>query len=159
MSKFEDVFNWLKNCPHLVNLWAISATVGDWQKVLFLNNTTNLYDVATIPYTDGTKRVSLKPAAAYSETYTINAYTPMAENADVFNISAFNETQAACDWILQQQNEGNLFDIEGKRVYAVELLTPSPMMRGTDADNHLNVYYISIRVHMENPAKRAEYYV
>lgn len=158
MSKFEDVFNWLKTCPYLINLWAISATVGDWQKVLFLNNTSALYNVETTTYTDGTKHVSMQPTTAYSEIYTINAYTPMAENADVFNIDAFNQTQLACDWIRQKQNEGDLFEIEGKPIYAVELLTPSPMMRGTDADNHLNVYYISIRIHMENPAKRDDYY-
>lgn len=159
MSKFEDVFNWLKTCPFLLDLWAISATVGDWQDVLFLNNTTPLYNEITTSYKDGRTRVTLTPTTDYSETYTINAYRPFAENADSFNIDAFNQTQQACDWIIEQQNNTELFEINGKPVYAVELLTPSPIMRGTDADNSLIGYYISIRVHMENPAKRVDYFV
>lgn len=159
MSKFEDVFNWLKTCPSLMSLWAISATVQGWNDVLFLNNTSELYNNITINYKDGETRITMSPSKDYSETYTITAYRPFAENADTFNIDAFNQTQAACDWILQQQNENHLFEIDGKPIYAVELLTPSPIMQGTDTDNSLIGYYISIRLHMANPAKRVDYFV
>lgn len=159
MSKFEDVFNWLKTCPNLVNLWAISAEISSWQDVLFLNNTTALYEEITTDYTTDKTRVTLKPMADYSETYTINSYKPIAPNADQYNIDAFNQSQQVCDWILEQQNNATLFDIDGKSVYAVELLTPSPIPRGTDGDNSLISYYISIRVHMPNPAQRVDYYI
>lgn len=156
---FEDVFNWLKTCPYLMSLWAISATVQAWNDVLFFNNSTSLYESMATEYKDNRVRITLKPTTDYSETYTINAYRPYSENADSFNIDAFNRTRQVCNWIIEQQNNAELFEVDGKPVYAVELLTPSPMMRGTDADNSLIGYYISIRVHMENPAKRADYYV
>lgn len=156
---FEGVFNWLKTCPYLMNLWAISATVQAWNDVFFYNNSTPLYSEITRVYMDGQTRVTLTPTTDYSKTYTINAYRPFAENADAFNIDVSNQTQQVCDWIIEQQNNATLFNINGKSVYAVELLTPSPEPRGTDADNSLIGYYISFRVHMENPAKRVDYYV
>lgn len=159
MSKFEDVFNWLKTCPYLADLWAISANVGGWQNIFFVNSTTNLYANTTVEYRDGKTRVTMKPTADYSETYTIQAYKPFANNADDYNIDAFNQTQQACDWIIEHQNNKELFDIDGTPVYAVELLTPSPIQTGTDGDNSLVSYYISIRVHMKNPAKRVDYVV
>lgn len=159
MSKFEDVHNWLKTCPYLMNLWAISATMGEMQEVLFLNSTTELYANVTTNYKDGRIRVTMEPTPDYSETYTINAYKPIIENANEFNIDAFNQAQQACDWILEQQNNFQLFEINGETVYAVELLTPSPIEVGVNEDSKLVQYYISIRVHMKNPAKRVDYFV
>ncbi len=158
-SKFEYVFNWLKTCPPLAGLWAISAEIQEWTDVLFLNNTAPLYSEITIKYIDGKTRVTLIPTADYNETYTINIYRPFAENANEFNIDVFNKTQQVCDWMIKKQNNAELFEIGGKPVYAVELLTPSPIMRGVDADNSLTGSYISIRVHMPNPAKRVDYFV
>lgn len=164
MSKFEDVFNWLKTCPYLANLWAISADLQAWNDVLFWSSSTDLYKYVPRKYVDGKIQISMIPTEDYSETFTINAYRPFAENADTFNIDAFNQTQKVCDWIIEQQNEAVLPTIDGRSVYAVELLTPSPSIRGYDVSNDTYSgkvlgYFISFRIHMNNPAKRVDYFV
>lgn len=159
MAEFNSVVEWLQTCPALANLWAVSGTIQDYNNVVKVNDVAPLYSNASVKMVDGRARVSGVPNDDYYITYTIQCFKNYEENANGYNLSAYDDTQDVCDWLIEQQNTMQTPVLKGQQVYFIECLTPVPLEQWVDSDMKTIAYYVTVRLHIKNPAKRVEYKV
>ena len=156
MSRFEQIYWWLKNCPELANLWAVSATLQDYTKVVLLAGSDSEYNEASSEQMRGSVHFVSSPKGAVYEDYMIYAYAEYADEQDDFNIERINDVQAAMDWILEQTDKGNKPEIDGETVITVMRMARTPVMQGEDSENRIIRYFIPIRIYYKGKAKRVD---
>lgn len=155
MSDFEKIYEWLKTCPELYNLWVISSMLEDKREILQPNSSANMYKVNYEKYADGGKRYIFNPTEPYYFDVDIICYKAFYADESQYNLDTQDGVQAVCDWLIEQQNNGNTpFD----ECYQIECLTPRPFIRGVyendDTNAYLVDYAVTVRFYTINPAKQ-----
>jgi len=156
VSDFEVIFEWLKTCPQLYDLWVVSSLLSDMRTVLQPNSAANMYSVDTAPYRDGGNRYIFHRTEPYYFDVDIIAYRAFYADQNAYNLDSLDGVQAVCNWLIEQQNNGNCPKLSPE-CYQIECLTPRAFIRGqyeTDGDPNafLVDYAVTVRFYTDNPA-------
>lgn len=154
MSKFQEIADWLSGCPQLATLWNISAEPVNGTNVILPFGTSQRRSINDYQDVTGAYNATLKPLPSVYEEYQINCYREFAENQNELNALSAYDVQAICDWIIEQDEKGNLPKLTGKTVIAAEPYPFIPQIRGVDPENKLIVYYLTLRITYINTARR-----
>lgn len=164
MSKYQELFEYLRQCPNLKGLWSIAATEEMGTNVIIPVGASEAYQYAESLDVNGDYECDIVPYPSIFEDYQINCYKtydPRDNSApsDNINVLSLDEVQAVCDWIMEQNESGNLPNISGKKVVAIECVPFSPQVRGVDIQQSFICYFITLRIRYVNPLKgrSAEY--
>lgn len=159
MSKISEIFNYMRSCPKLSDLWSIAATEDMGVKVILPLgaspaveyrehiDVTDFYECDVIPY------------PSVYEDYQINcfqAFDASDSNAPDYNVNIlnFDEVQSICDWIAEQNENNNLPVITGKKVVSIECNPFIPQIRYVNVQENIIAYFITVRIRYVNTAKR-----
>lgn len=153
MSKYTEIFNYLQQCPQLSQLWRVYAEQNDGANVVLPYGTSSRRNLTDYRDTAGYYNGEIKPLTSVYEEYQINCYRAVSPNADVFNIMKLDDVQAICDWIIEQDESGNLPEITGKQVVSIEPFPFNPQIRYIDPDSGLVAYFITVRITYVNTAQ------
>ncbi len=155
MSKYTEIFDYMRKCPQLSELWSIAATEAEGVNVVLPQGSSDAvqYDVGFDIY--GNFECDIIPLPNIYEDYQINCYRTYdakdfsvpGENINVINLE---EVQKICDWIKEQNYNGNLPEISGKKVFAVECRPFVPQIRYVDPVSNTVAYFITVRIHYVN---------
>ena len=156
MSDFEKIFEWLKTCPALYDLWVVSSMLEDMKTVLQPNSSANMYAVDTESYRDGGRRYIFRKTEPYYFDVDIIAYRAFYADQNEYNLDTQENVQKVCDWLIERQNSGDTPELS-THCYQIECLTPRPFIRGqyeTDGDPNafLVDYAVTVRFYVDNPA-------
>lgn len=159
-SKIVEIFNYMRECPQLSDLWSIAGTEdvdvsvilpqGASAKRQYFDSTdvTDHYECDIVPYD------------RYYEDYQINCYKrydtkDSSSPEDNVNVMNFEDVQKICDWVAEQDEALNLPQITGESVIAVETNPHIPQIRFVNTDENIIGYFITVRIHFKNKAKRS----
>ncbi len=157
MSDFEKIFEWLKTCPTLYDLWVVSSMIEDRKMVLQPNSSANMYVVDATPYKSGGNRYVFRKTEPYFFDMDIIIYRAFYADQNAYNLDTQENVQVVCDWLIEQQNEGKTPSLSN-HCYQIECLTPRPFIRGqyesdSDPNAFLVDYAVTVRFYTDNPAK------
>ncbi len=154
MSKYSEIFDWLKTCPVLRSrLSFASAEENDGDNVVLPFGTSarrNLVDYIDV---DGMYCGDITPLPSVYEEYQIQCYRYINPEQDTANIMTLDEVQQVCDWVIEQDEAGNLPVITGKQVVSVEPFPFNPQVAGRDVETGLWKWYFTLRITYQNAAK------
>lgn len=155
MSKYKELFEWLMQCPKLSESWFLKAEEKDYASVIVPAGTADpTMSIDAQDYSDGGMKLDFIPRDVYYEDYQINAYVEAVSQDNGFNLTRLEDTQAICDWLIEQRNGELLPSLTGVDVYNVDIVTPNPVIRGIDQETGLIGYFITIRIYRNNPFRR-----
>lgn len=158
MDRFESIYSWLKECPKLNKLWAVSSLLEDKRNVLLPAKSENMYSVGLKIYEDGLKCYRFRPKEPYFFDMDIICYRENVASDNDYNFDTHSEVQAVCDWIIKQQNSSKS---PQEDIYQIECLTPMPFIRNqyqseSDPNIILVDYAVTVRFYTPNPAEYRE---
>lgn len=160
MSDFNVIYEWLRdNCSPLYGLWVVSSMLDDRKNVIQPNSSENMYDVGFELYCDGTKKYAFQPREPYFFDVDIICYRAFYADQNEYNLDTLEDVQKVCDWLIEQQNSGNVPQFEADVCYQLECLSAKPFIRNVyeqdgDAGAFLVDYAVTVRFYTDNPAKR-----
>ena len=160
MSDFNVIYEWLKNgCEALYNLWVVSSILDDRCNTIQPNSAENMYEVTAERYTDRGMKYVFTPREPYYFDVDIICYRACYKDQNDYNMDTLEEVQSVCDWLIEQQNSGNVPKFETYPCYQIECLTPRPFIRNTyewDASpgGIIVDYAVTVRFYTKNPAKQ-----
>ena len=159
MSKYTEIFEYFRQCPQLENLWNIGATENVGVKVILPQGSS-----ARVQYKDsidvcGNYTCEIVPYYSVYEDYQINCYQPLdtTDNSAPglnLNVMSLDEVQSICDWVMEQNDIGNLPEITGKKVVSIECNPCIPQVRYVNEVENTIAYFITVRIRYVNTAQR-----
>lgn len=152
MSKYTEIFNYLEQCPQLYQLWGLYAEEIDGTNVILPFGTSSRRSLQENIDTIGCYNGEIKPSPSVYEEYQVNCYKDITPNATEYNFMKLEDVQAVCDWIIEQDENGNLPQLTGKQVISIEPYPFNPQVRYIDPDKNIIAYFITVRITYVNPA-------
>lgn len=158
MNKYEEIFYFLRECPQLNNLWSIAATEEAGINVVIPAGSSQVFEYNEKLDVYGGYECEIVPYPSIYEDFQINCYKvydpqdSSAPNGNV-NVLSLNDAQLICDWIMKQDQLGNLPNITGKKVVSIECMPSNPQIRGVDTARGFICYFITFRIRYVNDYK------
>ena len=158
MSKLSEIFNFMRTCPQLADLWSIGATEEIGVKVILPQGASPKVQYRESLDVAGFYECDIIPYPSVYEDYHINcfqAFDASDVNEPQFNINvlSFDEVQGVCDWIEEQNEKNNLPDITGEKVVSIECNPCVPQIRYVNQQDNIIAYFITVRLRYVNRAK------
>lgn len=154
MSKYQEIFDWLKTCPIFFNrLYFASAEANEGDNVVLPFGTSERRILSDNYDVDGYYCGTITPLPSVYEEYQIQCYRYISAEQNELNIMTLDEVQEVCDWICEQDEIGNFPYIKNKRVIAVEPFPFNPQVAGRDVETGLWKWYFTLRITYQNTAK------
>lgn len=159
MSKYADVFNYMRQCPVLADLWSIGATEKDGVKVILPQGASPVVEYRDGLDVNGSYMCDVVPYASIYEDYQINCfqfYDSKDSSSPEGNVNVLNldEVQSICDWVAEQNDNGNLPKITGRKVVSIECNPIVPQIKYVNPQENIVAYFITVRIRYVNTAKR-----
>ena len=158
MSKITQFFDYLRQCPQLADLWSIGATEDIGVRVILPQGASQLYQYNERMDVNGDYECDITPFPSVYEDYQINCYVAY-DSADSgapevnMNVLNFDEVQSICEWITEQNENGNLPEISGFNVVSVECNPNVPQIRYVNTEENTIGYFITVRLRYVNKTK------
>ena len=152
MSKYDEIFDYLSQCPQLSSLWGIYAEEINGANVILPQGTSSRRTMTDFIDNTGCYNADIRPLPSVYEDYHINCYRDVAPNENALNALTLDDVQAICDWIVEQDETGNLPNITGKQVVSIEPNPFTPQIRGIDPEKGTICYFITVRITYVNTA-------
>lgn len=158
MSKYSELFTWLRTCPALADLWSIAATEDAGTRVILPQGASQSMQYREWFDTLGGYNCDMTPFPSVYEDYQINCYQvydAADSTAPEYNLNVLNldEVQGVIDWITAQDAAGNLPEITGEAVVSVECNPRVPQIRYINTEENTIAYFITLRVRYVNQAE------
>lgn len=159
MSKITEIFDFMRTCPSLANLWSIGATEKRGVSVILPQGASPAVQYREFFDNVGDYNCEIVPYPSVYEDYQINCYQfydtgDDSKPGDNINVMSFDEVQEICDWIAEQNEKGNLPKITGKQVVSIECNPFVPQIRGVNRQENLIAYFITVRIRYVNTMAR-----
>ena len=159
MSKYAEIFEYLRSCPQLANLWTIGATEDVGVRVVLPQGASPAVQYEEYVDSTGTYCCDIIPYPSVYEDYQINCYQWLdAEDGSApeenVNVLSLDEVQKICDWITQQNDINNLPNITGRKVISVESNPCVPQIRYVTPGENTICYFVTMRIRYVNTAQR-----
>ena len=132
--------------------WSIYAEERNGANVILPQGTSSRRTISEYVDTTGCYNADIRPLPSVYEDYHINRYREVSPNENALNALTLDDVQAICDWIVEQDETGNLPNITGKQVVSIEPNPFIPQIRGIDPDKGTICYFITVRITYVNTA-------
>ena len=159
MSRVTELFEYLRTCPQLNDLWSIGATEEVGVSVILPQGASQVYQYLN-ERTDtlGNYNCDIVPFPSVYEDYQINLYKPYYsgdQSSPEYNINVLNydECQSICDWIMEQNEEENLPSLTGIDVVSIECNPVTPQVLYVNVQEDVIGYFITVRLRYVNKYK------
>ena len=155
MSKYSELFTYLRTCPQLADLWSIGATEDVGVNVILPQGSSSTAQYRSYRDTTGAFNCDVTPEPAVFEDYQINCFRLLDANdssTPAFNINVLQieDVQAIIDWIFAQDAAGNMPTITGETVVSIECNPRVPQIRYINNAENTVAYFITLRVYFVN---------
>lgn len=152
------IFEWLRTCPQLSELWSIAAKDEDGVRVVLPQGASEEVDYHEMIDVNGDYECEVIPRPSVFEDFQINCYESYDSAEDVapahnVNVLKYEDVQSVCEWIEAQDDELNFPDI-GEQIVSVEVNPFVPQIRFIDPSDNTVGYFITVRVRYVNRRKR-----
>lgn len=162
-SKIVEIFNYMRECPQLGDLWSIAGVEDvDVNVILPQGASAKRQYVDSVDVADHYE-CEIVPYDRYYEDYQINCYKAYdakdsSSPKDNVNVVKFEDVQKICDWVAEQDEMLNLPKITNESVVAIECNPHIPQIRLVNTNESIIGYFITVRIHFKNKAKRSARY-
>lgn len=162
MSKITTLFNYMRQCPQLNNLWSIMGEAEEGAQIIFPRGSSPIYEAQNERFDVADDyNCTLQPYPSIFEDFQINMVQHADPNDDTYgadnvNVLSYQEVEDVCSWVLKQNAVRNLPKINGLRVVSIEPTGTSPVVWSVDEGEQLIVYAITVRLRYVNPNPRID---
>lgn len=159
MAKYAEIFNYFRQCPLLADLWSIGAVEEMGNSVILPQGASPAVQYNEQIDVAGNYNCEIVPYPSIYEDYQINCYR-FYDNKDSnkpssnINVLTIEEVQEICDWVKEQNDSGNLPQITGEKVVAVECVPFVPQIRYVNTTENTIAYFITARIRYVNRMQR-----
>ena len=159
MSKYTEIFNYMRTCPQLADLWSIGAAEDVGVSVILPQGASPAVQYQEQMDVYGNYECEIVPYPSVYEDYQVNCYKILDSNdgsapeANI-NVLSISEVQEVCDWVAEQNALGHLPSITGKKVVSVECNPFVPQIRYVDTQRNIIAYFITVRIRYVNPMRQ-----
>ena len=156
MSEITEIFDYLRECPQLKNLFSIAATSEIGVKVVLPLGASPTVEYEEIIDALGNYSCDVVPYPSVYKDFEINCFKNFdaqdsSAPANNLNVMSYDDVQAVCDWIEIQNQKRNLPKITNKKIISVECNPSVPQIRGVEQSTGTIAYFVTIRVRFVNP--------
>ena len=162
-SKIVEIFDYMRKCPQLSDLWSIAGVEDvDVNVILPQGASAKRQYVDSVDVIDNYE-CEIVPYDRFSEDYQIICYKDYvvgdsSSPESNINVLNFEDVQSICGWVAEQDEALNLPQITGESVVAIECNPHIPQIRFVNTDENIIGYFITVRIHFKNKAKRSVRY-
>ncbi len=162
MSKISSLFDYMRQCPQLTNLWSIVGEAEEGTQIIFPRGSSSIYAPQDEKFdVCGDYSCTLQPYPSIFEDFQIDMVQHIDPNDDTegesnVNVLSYQEVEDVCSWLLAQNAIRNLPKIEGMRVISIEPTGTAPVVWSVDEGEQMIVYAITVRLRYVNPNPRIE---
>ena len=162
MSKISTLFEYMRQCPQLNNLWSIFGEIEKGSQIIFPRGSSPIYAAENEGWdVTGEYVGTLAPYPSIFEDFQIDMIQRVDPNddrntADNINIVSYDEVERVCNWLLEQNAKRNLPKIEGLKVLSIEPTGTAPIVWSVDDGQQLIIYAITVRLRYVNPNPRID---
>lgn len=159
MSKITDLYDYFLKCPECKNLLPITGEADRGKEIFFPRGSSPVYAVTNESYDVlGNYNSVFEPYSSVYDDWQMNLYRyadPNDETQDEtnINISYYEDVEKICNWLLANNENRDLPDYNGLKIFAIIPTGTMPVIWGADTDNQQITYAITIRVYYVNPNK------
>lgn len=159
MSKYTEIFNYMRTCPYLADLWSVAATENVDTTVILPQGASEAVQYQEKLDVLGNYEAVIVPYPSVYEDYQINCFKfydtkdSSAPSANI-NVMSLDEVQQICDWVVEQNESGNLPHITGRQVISIECTPFVPQIRYVNEQENIIAYFITIRIRYVNPRRK-----
>ena len=164
MSKYTQIFDYMRTCPALADLWSIGAIENVDTAVILPQGTSPAVQYQERMDVCGNYEAVIEPYPSVYEDYQVNCfkfYDTKDSNSPVtnLNVMSLEDVQDVCYWV-EEQNENNNFpqitDRSGNvlNVISIECNPFNPQIRYVNEQENIIAYFITIRIRYVNPTAR-----
>lgn len=159
MSRYAELFEFMRQCPTLSQLWSIGTTENVDTAVILPQGASPAVQYQEQIDVLGNYEANIIPYPSVYEDYQINCFKFYDAKDDSepkvnINVISLDEVQEVCDWVAEQNEIGNLPNITGRKVISIECVPFVPQIRYTNEQENIIAYFITIRVRYVNTIKR-----
>lgn len=162
MSKITTLFNYMRQCPQLNNLWSIIGDADEGAQIIFPRGSSPIYAAQKEGFdVYDNYNCILQPYPSIFEDFQINMVQRADPNDDTYgadnvNVLSYQDVEDVCSWVLAQNANRNLPKINGLRVVSIEPTGTAPVVWSVDEGEQLIVYAITVRLRYVNPNPRID---
>lgn len=159
MGKYQEIFDYMRTCPLLNDLWSIGAREKVGTSVILPQGASPSVQYQEKLDVLGNYEAIIEPYPSIYEDYQINCFKfydsgdSNSPNTNI-NVMEIEDVQKVCDWVLEQNEVGNLPNIAGKKVVSIECNPIVPQIRYVNEEENTIAYFITIRIRYVNHIKR-----
>lgn len=158
MSRISEIFDYMRTCPSLTDLFSIGATDDIGVSVILPQGSSEAVRYDEFIDVTGAYNCDVVPYPSVYEDFQINMYKWYDERDTIqpsgnSNVLSYDEVQAVCDWVIQQNEARNLPTITGVDVVSVEVNPFVPQIRFVDTEQSKIGYFITLRIRYVNKRK------
>lgn len=157
MIKYNELFNYFRQCPYLENLMSIAGNSERGSTVILPNGSSEKVYHNELIDTLGIYSDDIKPFPSVYEDFQINCYewydvkdtNPPQYNE---NVLTYEQVCGVCQWIEEQNSKSNFPNV-GEDVISIECYPFVPQIQYVDPDTNTVGYYITVRIRYVNKTK------
>lgn len=158
MSKYVNLVNYFKTCPQLKSLWSIAATEDRGVNVILPQGASPAVQYSEDVDVNDTYECTIEPYLSVYEDFQINCYkwydvNDTSSPEKNVNILSYDEVQAVCDWVREQDENNNFPDI-GEKVVSITCEPFVPQIQYVNSQEEIVAYFITVRIRYVNPRKK-----
>lgn len=155
-SRITEIIEYLRQCPQLYELWSIAGNEDIDNSVILPQGASQAVQYIEQVDVYGNYECDIRPFPSVYEDFQINCFkfldfNDSSEPSVNLNILNYNDVQAICDWVSEQDRNGNLPTITGRKVVSVECNPFVPQIRYVDSERNIVAYFVTVRVRYVNP--------
>lgn len=159
MSKYTEIFEFMRKCPQLANLWSIGATEKAGVNVILPQGASPAVQYQEQFDTLGNYECEIIPYPSVYEDFQINCFRfydsgDSSAPGDNINVMSLDEVRAVCEWVFEQNENGNLPRISSEKVVSIECNPFVPQIRAVNSQENMIAYFITVRIRYVNKAQR-----
>ena len=160
MSKVTDLFDYMRQCPEVTDLWGFASEGEIGTQLIFSRGSSPIYSMQNEQIdVIGNYSGTAVPYPSIFEDFQMNMYKPYdprdnSYGEDNVNVLSYQECENVCNWLLEQNNKRNLPKINGLKVITIEPTGTTPTFWNRPEEEPIAVYAITVRLRYVNPNKR-----
>ena len=154
MSIITGLFEWLRECPQLKDLFSIGAREDVGNCVILPQGASEQMQFSeSLDVLDGYE-CKMAPFPSVYEDFQINCYKFYDTNdsgapAQNVNVLSYDDVRSVCDWVSAQDDAKNFPNI-GKNVVSVSCTPFVPQIGYVNEQENTIAYFITLRVRYVN---------
>ena len=164
MSRYAEIFNYMRQCPQLKDLWSIAGQEEFGNSVILPQGASEFVQYNENLDVQGWYECDIIPFPSVYEDYQINCFRFYDANDSSkpdanINVMSIDDVQAICDWVLEQDNSKNYPVITGNngnplQIVSIECNPPIPQIRYVNQQENIIAYFVTVRIRYVNQRQR-----